>query len=72
VATDPGALRQGIGRRLMMAVFAAAAGEGVVRFDCLSTRTAVPFYRAVGFEVVGPVEVPFLQALTFPAIRMRK
>ncbi len=72
VATDPDATRQGIGRRLMQAIFAAAAAEGVTRFDCLSTRTAVPFYSALGFTSVGPVEIPMRPALSFPAIRMTR
>ena len=71
VATDPDVTRQGIGRRLMAAVFDAAQAEGVRVFDCLSTRTAVPFYISVGFKVVGPVDVPITQGMAFPAIRMR-
>ncbi len=70
VATDPAATRQGIGRRLMAAVFEAARAEGVQHLDCLSTRTAVPFYASVGFTVLGPVEVPIIPALSFPAVRM--
>lgn len=72
VATDPDATRQGIGRRLMQAVFGAAGAEGVRQFDCLATRTAVPFYTAMGFVVVGPVEVPITQGMAFPAIRMQR
>ena len=70
VATDPDMTRQGIGRRLMQAIFSAAGAEGVQRFECLSTRTAVPFYASVGFRVVGPVGVPMTPALSFPAIQM--
>jgi N-acetylglutamate synthase-like GNAT family acetyltransferase len=70
VATDPDVTRQGIGRRLMAAVFSAAQAEGVQRFECLSTRTAVPFYAAVGFRVVRPVAVPLTPALSFPAVQM--
>ena len=70
LATDPDALRRGVGRRLMQAIFTAAAAEGIHRFDCLSTLTAVPFYRAVGFEQIGPVQVPILAGMTFPAMRM--
>lgn len=72
VATDPDATRQGIGRRLMQAVFAAAEGEGVRVYDCLSTRTAVPFYASLGFAVVGPVEVPITPGMRFPAVRMQR
>ena len=72
VATDPEVVRQGVGRRLLSGVFAAAEAEGVRGYDCLSTRTAVPFYAAMGFRVAGPVAVPILPALAFPAIRMWK
>lgn len=70
VATDPDALRRGIGRALMDRVFAAAVAEGVQRFDCLSTRTAVPFYAALGFRSVGEIEVPLAPGIGFPAVRM--
>lgn len=72
VATDPDATRQGVGRRLMEAIFAAAWDEGVTGYDCLSTLTAVPFYAALGFKALGPVAVPMLPGLSFPAIRMTR
>ncbi len=70
LATDPDATRQGIARHLMQAIVTAARAEGVGRFDCLATLTAVPFYAAVGFRTIGPVDVPILPGLSFPAIRM--
>lgn len=70
VATHPAALRQGLGRRLMEAIFDAARAEGVRRFDCLSTRTAVPFYAAMGFERQEEVDLTLAPGLVFPAIRM--
>jgi GNAT superfamily N-acetyltransferase len=72
VATDPDALRQGVGRGVMTCILTAAAAEGVTEFDCLSTRTAVPFYATMGFQVVGPVMVPMAPGIAFPAIRMRR
>lgn len=72
VATDPDSTRQGIGRRLMHAIFGAAEAEGVTRYECLSTLTAVPFYASVGFVAIGPVGVPLTPGLVFPAIRMRR
>jgi GNAT superfamily N-acetyltransferase len=72
VATDPDVTRQGIGRQLMQAIFAAADAEGIARYDCLSTLTAVPFYEASGFGVLGPVQIPMLAGLRFPAIRMSR
>lgn len=70
VATDPSAVRQGVARALMQAVFAAAIENGVTRLECLSTRTAVPFYTSVGFRSLGPVEVPLRQGIVFPAVQM--
>jgi GNAT superfamily N-acetyltransferase len=70
VATDPDALRQGIAGRLMQAIFTVAQAEGVTRYDCLATLTAVPFYTSVGFRKIGRVDVPILPGLSFPAVRM--
>jgi GNAT superfamily N-acetyltransferase len=70
VATDPAAVRQGVARALMQVVFAAASAAGVTQLECLSTRTAVPFYQAVGFRVLGPVEVPLRAGIVFPAVQM--
>ena len=70
VATDPMAVRQGVARAVMQAVFDAALGAGVTRMECLSTRTAVPFYTAIGFRVLGSVDVPLRAGIVFPAVRM--
>jgi len=71
VATDPDALRRGVGRALMRHVTGAARAEGVRRLDCLSTRTAVAFYAALGFEALGEVTVALAPGVVFPAVRMR-
>lgn len=70
VATDPDVLRQGVGRKLMGEAMADAARSGVRRMECLSTRTAVPFYMALGFRPVGATDVPLQPGIVFPAIRM--
>lgn len=56
----------------MQRIFAEAGSAGVTHLTCLSTRTAVPFYEAMGFKVVGPVEVPLRLGIVFPAIRMQR
>ncbi len=71
VATDPSAVRRGVGRALMARVMQDARAAGIDWLDCLSTRTAVPFYTALGFRVVFPVEVPLAPGVVFPAVRMR-
>jgi GNAT superfamily N-acetyltransferase len=70
VVTRAGRVRQGIGRALMGRVMAQAAGAGVRRMDCLSTRTAVAFYASLGFTALGPVDVPLRPGIVFPAVRM--
>lgn len=72
VATEPSMTRQGIGTALMGQVIADALSQGVRWLDCLSTRTAVPFYRALGFRVVNPVDISLAPGIDFPVIRMMR
>ncbi len=72
VATDPSVARQGVGRALMEEVMADARAEGLGWLDCLSTRTAVPFYRALGFRELYPTEITLRPGIVFPAIRMMR
>lgn len=71
-ATDPDAVRQGVGRALLLRVFDEAQAAGFTRFDCMATRTAVPFYQAMGFVPLGPVEVTLGPAITFPVVQMQR
>lgn len=70
VVTDAGWVRRGIGRALMTRALHQAAEAGIATLECLSTRTAVPFYAALGFAVVGPVSVDLRPGIAFPAVRM--
>ncbi|KIC50824.1 GNAT family N-acetyltransferase [Tateyamaria sp. ANG-S1] len=70
VVTDDRALRRGVGRLLMLHCFAVARAAGVVRMECSATRTAVPFYEAVGFRQVGLIDVPLGDGIVFPSVRM--
>jgi GNAT superfamily N-acetyltransferase len=70
VATDPSVVRQGVGRALMERVMQDAQAAGMGWLDCLSTRTAVPFYRALGFRALHAVEVPLAAGIVFPTLRM--
>lgn len=71
VVTDDRFVRRGVGRGLMGHVMAQARAAGVTRLDCLSTRTAVPFYASLGFVAQpGEVEVPLRPGIAFPAVRM--
>ncbi|MEM8654349.1 MAG: GNAT family N-acetyltransferase [Pseudomonadota bacterium] len=72
VVTDDRALRRGVGRRLMARCFDDARAAHVNRMECWATRTAVPFYTAVGFEEIGPIDVPLADGITFPSVRMMR
>lgn len=70
VVTDARHVRQGIGRTLMLRVLQSARQAGIHLLHCHSTRTAVPFYRALGFVELGPMAVELAPGISFPAIRM--
>ena len=72
VAVDPERVRGGVGRAIMGEVIVDALRHGVRWLDCLSTRTAVPFYAALGFRELHPVEVGLAPGIAFPAIRMMR
>lgn len=70
VATDPDVLRRGVGRALMARVMQDARGAGMQWLNCLSTRTAVPFYAALGFRPLHETEVTLAPGIVFPVLRM--
>ena len=72
VACDPDYLRQGITRALLEVCLASAEAAGIRLLSCLSTRTAVPFYRAMGFDGAAEIELRISPGVLFPAVEMRK
>lgn len=72
VVTDDRALRCGVGRALMAHSFSQARAAGCRRLECLATRTAEPFYKAMGFTTVGPVDVTLAGGIVFPSIKMTR
>ena len=72
VVTDHRRTRRGIGRALMARILGDAAADGVAVMECLSTRTAVPFYAACEFLDLGPIHVPLAPGIDFPAVRMAR
>ncbi len=69
---DPAHLRRGVARAILMRSLTEAAARGLQVMDCKATHTAVPFYRALGFEVVAPIEVPLRPGIVFPAVQMMR
>lgn len=71
VACCPDHTRRGIATALIRQVFETGAAAGVVEFNCLSTLSAEPFYRAMGFHPVESVALRLSPEVEFPAVQMR-
>jgi GNAT superfamily N-acetyltransferase len=71
LVTDDRHTRRGVGRALFDRIFSSARAAGIGRLDCNATRTAVPFYQAMGFTALGPIEIDLRPGITFPAVRMQ-
>ena len=72
VVTDHTRTRQGVGRALMTRVLETARDAGLRHLKCQSTLTAVPFYEACGFQVVGEITISLRPGIDFPAIAMQR
>ncbi|MDP4992609.1 GNAT family N-acetyltransferase [Marivita lacus] len=72
VVTDHRRTRQGIGRSLMEHIALHALASGMSQLHCQSTRTAVPFYEAMGFEARGDIVVPLRPGIDFPAVFLQR
>ena len=70
VVTDHRFTRMGAGRALMEHVLRSARQEGADKLNCFSTLTAVPFYEAVGFDQICPIDLKVSPGVYFPAVQM--
>jgi N-acetylglutamate synthase-like GNAT family acetyltransferase len=71
-ATHPEWVRRGVGTSLLARCFSDARPFGVRKFHCFSTLNAERFYQALGFDTVGPIDVPMGPSLTFPGVLMSR
>ncbi|MEM1273243.1 MAG: GNAT family N-acetyltransferase [Pseudomonadota bacterium] len=69
-ATHPQAVRKGLGAAIMAQTLAQAMQAGIRRMLCQSTRTAVPFYKKLGFAPRGDIEIALRPGIVFPATEM--
>ena len=72
LVTDHRRTRQGIARRLMVQALGEARRAGATAAQALATRTAVPFYQALGFVPLGAVEITLDRGILFPAVQMQR
>ena len=72
LVTDDRHLRKGIGRAIMAAAHDQARAAGVRVMDCNATRTAEPFYAAMGYRRLGEITVELRPGISFPAVQMQR
>jgi GNAT superfamily N-acetyltransferase len=70
-AIHPEWVRRGIGASLLARCIRDARSLGIRKLHCFSTLNAEPFYRASGFDTIGPIDVPMGPTITFPAVLMK-
>lgn len=69
-ATAAGWTGRGVGKRLYRRCEEDARAAGMTRFECFSSRNGEPFYAALGFERIEPLDVEMADGLRFPSVRM--
>jgi GNAT superfamily N-acetyltransferase len=70
VAADPRHLRKGAAGMIVQRCLNEARLAGITEMECLSTKTAVPFYARFGFGVVTERDV-VLAGVPFASIEMK-
>ena len=68
----PAAARSGVGSALVAEIERLARYHGLIHLELLSSLTAEPFYRALGYEVEDRVEHVLGSGGRMPAVKMRK
>jgi GNAT superfamily N-acetyltransferase len=69
-ATHPEWTRRGVGSALLSRCISDAQSLGIRKLHCFSTLNAERFYRAAGFDTVGPIDVQLGPSMTFPGVLM--
>ncbi|WP_284264430.1 GNAT family N-acetyltransferase [Roseicyclus amphidinii] len=72
MATHPDHTRKGLAQAIVTRALADALASGVERMIAQATRTAVPFYSAMGFRARGEILVALRPGITFPAVEMER
>lgn len=70
--TDPGFVRQGVGRLVMDLCEGAARRAGFTRAEMMATMAGVPLYRVCGYEPVEEVLSAPIDGVRVPLVRMAK
>lgn len=70
--THPDHVRKGVGRMILQACEAAAAGEGFTRCELAATLAGEPLYRACGYRQIERFTAPTSRGIEVPLVRMGK
>lgn len=70
--THPDHVRKGVGRMILAACEAAAAGEGFARVEMAATLAGEPLYRACGYQEIEKFTAPTSSGVEVPLVRMGK
>ena len=71
-AVRTGWAKRGVGRALYARCEQEARAAGAHRFEAQASLNGEPFYAALGFVRIAPIEAPMGPGLTFPSILMRR
>jgi GNAT superfamily N-acetyltransferase len=71
-ATHPDWTRRGIASAMLGRCVAEAKARGVTTMDAFATLSAEDFYRAHGFQTIGPIDVPMTPDVSLPSLWMRR
>jgi GNAT superfamily N-acetyltransferase len=70
--THPDHVRKGVGRLILDACEAAAAGEGFTRCEMAATLAGEPLYRACGYREIERFSASTSRGVEVPLVRMGK
>lgn len=70
--THPDHVRKGVGRLILDACEAAAAGEGFTRCEMAATLAGEPLYRACGYQEIERFSASTSRGVEVPLVRMGK
>ena len=70
--THPDHVRKGVGRLILQACEAAAAGEGFKRVELAGTLAGEPLYRVCGYGEIERFSAPTSKGVAVPLVRMGK
>jgi GNAT superfamily N-acetyltransferase len=69
---DPAQARRGLGRRILEAAEADAAGAGFRIFELMATLPGVPLYRACGYEEIERTVIELPDGARLECLRMQR